>query len=768
MQQQHQGHKGSSSDSGQSKREWFDLLIEQHDDGIMAFESVRDASGLIVDFRWLYANEQAAAIVGKPSDWFEGRLLLEEMPENRDSGLFDNYVLVVETGEPSALSFTYPINGEERYFQNRSTRINDGFVVNFSDKTQERLLEQALIEDQDRLLTSLDAAQASAFDWNLITDEVTWRTGDYRVLGLPMGEEPKSLAAWQEYVHPDDREKLANDIEQAIERKDRFMSEYRVIWTDGSVHWLFGVGSVKADRGRATRIYGTISDITILKEAELENQASQNLFRSFANAIPQLAWVASKAGHNTWFNEQWYKFTGTAVGPKSGHSWLDCVEPAEIDKVAAQWQHAILTGEEVEITHQILHASGQYKPFLTRARPVLDASGEPTRWVGTSTEISDIYRTRQLLEDADREKDKFLATLAHELRNPLAPIRNTIELLSAHGNSATDITQTTAMLKRQVNQMVRLVDDLLDINRIKLGRISLQNEPVRLQSVIDESLENLKPIADEMGHTLRVETPDQLPVIVGDHLRLVQALSNLLSNACKYMAPGGLIELTTEIASGEVRILVRDHGVGLTQADLDRIFEMFAQADAAGMRSDGLGIGLALSKSLIEQHGGRLTANSLGPDLGSQFSVYLPILGDGSNEDSSPKSKEIPPASDPTTATKSILVVDDNFDAADSLAWILQAEGHTVQVAASGEEALGCLSQGLVDTVILDIGLPDISGHEVARKIRLRDDGARYKLIALTGWGQPSDREKSTEAGFDAHLVKPADLSALRQLIIAP
>lgn len=744
-------------------RRWFEELMDDHEDGLMVFESIRDHAGRITDFTWLYANERAARIIGKPRDWFKGRQLLQELPEHRETGLFDVYVGVVESGEPQSMEFTYPIDGRELNFRNRATRVKDGFAVRFSDLTQERWFEQVQKEDQDRLLTSLDAAQASAFDWDLRTDEVIWRTGEYRLLDLPEGEEPRSLSAWLEHVHPQDRESLTRSIQKAISENGRFSSEYRVFWPDGSEHWLLGIGSVKSENGRATRMFGTISDVTARKQAELEKQEGEDLFRSFANAIPQLAWVANLAGHNSWFNDQWFEYTGAAQSDRVNSSWLDAIAPDEVEEIRQQWLDAVRNGREVEMTHRIRHNSGELRPFLTRARPVRDALGRVRRWVGTSTEITDLHKTQQLLREADRQKDQFLATLAHELRNPLAPIRNGIELLASDPDASASMLRTTTLLRRQVNQMIRLVDDLLDINRVKFGRISLEREPVDLRRVIDEAFQFAMPILNERGHRLQTTVPDELPAIAGDHVRLVQILTNLLSNASKFMEPGGLVEFSVRLKDNQVMLAVRDHGIGLAPGDVNRIFEMFAQAGPEYAATDGLGIGLALSKSLAELQGGQLSVTSDGPGLGSEFCLQLPLI---ESEPVEPDAHDTTsPNASPVGAGKTVLIVDDNMDAADSLAWILEADGYTVKVANTGEQALSVIASLAVDTAVLDIGLPDISGFEVARKVREMDQPGHIKLIALTGWGNESDRDKSRAAGFDAHLVKPADLSELRRLI---
>jgi len=370
----------------------------------------------------------------------------------------------------------------------------------------------------------------------------------------------------------------------------------------------------------------------------------------------------------------------------------------------------------------------------------------------------------EALADAARRKDEFLATLAHELRNPLAPIQNAVQILRLAGGKPQAVLPATDMLERQVRQMVHLVDDLLDVGRINLGKIELRREPVALASIVDQAVEAVRPLARSLHHDLRVTLPPEPITVDGDLTRLAQVVGNLLSNACKFTDNGGLIRLSVEREDEKAVIRVRDNGIGIAADELARIFDMFAQVDSSLERvQSGLGIGLTLVKKLAEMHGGTVEVESAGVGQGSEFVVRLPALAETAerlrSELAASKSKFIP--------SRRILVVDDNRDAADSLAALLKLEGHETQLAHDGVEAVAAAATFKPDLVLLDIGLPKLNGYEAARKIREQPSGKHMMLVAVTGWGQEEDRRRSHSAGFDLHMVKPVDYPALMRLLAA-
>ena len=363
------------------------------------------------------------------------------------------------------------------------------------------------------------------------------------------------------------------------------------------------------------------------------------------------------------------------------------------------------------------------------------------------------------LSDTDRERTVFLALLAHELRNPLAPIRNALHIITNTHDNATVLQNAARLMERQVDQLVRLVDDLIDVSRISRGMITLRTERVNLSQAVQQALDAVRPQIDAAKLSLENLLPEGPVYVEADPTRLAQCIGNLLHNACKFTPPGGRIRLTTEIEAGFVSMRVTDNGIGLAAVSLPLVFDMFMQVDTSLERSTGgLGIGLALVKHLVELHGGTLTVTSVGLGQGSEFTVRLPLAAD-----QSPLSASPPAASQRAAAAlqRRILVVDDNPDAAHSLTFLLKMIGHEVQTALDGPQALEIAATTRPDAILLDIGLPRMSGLEVARRIRAAEWGQSIKLIALTGWGKAEDREQTRKAGFDTHLVKPVNIAEL-------
>jgi len=388
----------------------------------------------------------------------------------------------------------------------------------------------------------------------------------------------------------------------------------------------------------------------------------------------------------------------------------------------------------------------------------------PDGQYGVVCYFSDISRhvlTRQALADADRLKDEFLATLAHELRNPLAPLRNGLQVMKLAKNNAEAIEQSRAMMERQLGQMVRLIDDLLDVSRISLGKVELQKERVELALIVKQAVENSRPVIEQGNHELIVDVSPDPIYVNGDVTRLAQVYANLLNNAAKYTEPGGRIRLTVERLGSDAVVRVRDNGVGIATHMLPKVFELFTQVDRSLEKSQGgLGIGLTLVKRLVELHGGSVEARSEGHGTGSEFVVRLPIALSLHAEQSDESVESVT-----ATARRRILVVDDNRDSAISLAMLLRIMGNETQTAHDGLEALDVAAVFRPDLVLLDIGMPKLNGYETATRIRQQPWGRSMVLVALTGWGQEADRQKSDEAGFDSHMVKPIEPAALEKLL---
>ena len=379
------------------------------------------------------------------------------------------------------------------------------------------------------------------------------------------------------------------------------------------------------------------------------------------------------------------------------------------------------------------------------------------------SEVAERARAEQALKEADRHKDEFLAMLAHELRNPLAPILNAVQLMRMKPVADPQLNWSRDVIERQVSHLTRLVDDLLDVARITRGKINLSREPIELGTLIARAVEIVQPLIQERGHQFTSEIPDGTLTVDADPLRLTQAFGNVLGNAAKYTERGGRISLSVRLQGAKVEIRVRDNGIGIPAEVLPRIFDLFTQLDRHSHHPhSGLGIGLALVRRLLQMHGGSIAAHSEGAGLGSEFVIRLPLhleatqSGDGR---ASTAPEDAPPV------RRRILVADDNADALQTLATVLELGGHEVFSASNGSLALESAERHLPEVALLDIGMPLLDGYEVARRIRAQVWGKRITLVALTGWGQDSDRRRSQEAGFDSHLVKPLDLAKLTQLL---
>jgi signal transduction histidine kinase len=366
------------------------------------------------------------------------------------------------------------------------------------------------------------------------------------------------------------------------------------------------------------------------------------------------------------------------------------------------------------------------------------------------------------LREADRRKDEFLATLAHELRNPLAPIRNALRVMRLAGDDGSVAEESREMMERQLAQMVRLVDDLLDVSRITRDKLELRKERVALAAAIESAVETSRPLIEQMGHHLTVALPPEPVHLDADATRLAQVFANLLNNSAKYTERGGLIRLSAELCEGRVVVRVRDNGVGIPAEAMPWLFEMFSQVDRNLERAQGgLGIGLTLVKRLVEMHGGVVYAVSEGAGRGSEFVVELPV-GECVPE---PEESSADDGGQAVAPKRRILVVDDNRDSATSLSMMLSLMGNETRTAHDGLEAVEAAAAFRTDVILLDIGLPKLNGYDACRRIREQSNGCRPVVVACTGWGQVEDRRRTTEAGFDHHLVKPLDPDALQELL---
>jgi PAS domain S-box-containing protein len=504
-----------------------------------------------------------------------------------------------------------------------------------------------------------------------------------------------------------------------------------------------------------------VIDITEEKHREEALRTSEQLYRAIGESNNYGVWICDPEGRNIYTSESFLKLVGLSQDECSNLGWTSVLHPDDIEETSNAWKKCVSTGGAWDREHRFRGADGAWHMILARGVPVKSDSGEITAWAGINLDISQLKRVEHELREADRRKDEFLAVLAHELRNPLAPIRSGLELMRLAGDDRELFNEVHTTMERQTQIMVRLIDDLLDVSRITRGTIELRKSRVDLASVIQNAVETARPSMDDLGHRLSVVLPNRPIVLEADPTRLAQVISNLLNNSAKYTQPGGNIELVAERHDEEVVVTVRDSGIGIPSDMLKRIFEMFAQVDRSRERSSsGLGIGLTLVKRLIEMHGGTVEAHSAGPGKGSEFVIRLPIhVG--------PLQRMLPTDGQTaaTSAAHRILVADDNEQAARILAMLLTALGNDVRVAHDGQAALEVAAEFHPDIIFLDLGMPKLDGYETARQIREQPWGKSVVLAALTGWGQEEDKRRTKEVGFNHHLVKPVEPSTLQMLL---
>jgi CheY-like chemotaxis protein/anti-sigma regulatory factor (Ser/Thr protein kinase) len=395
--------------------------------------------------------------------------------------------------------------------------------------------------------------------------------------------------------------------------------------------------------------------------------------------------------------------------------------------------------------------------------PVRDEAGHVAGWAGINLDIGRLKQVENELRQLDQRKNEFLATLAHELRNPLAPLRNGLEVLRLANGNTQMAEKARGMMERQLHQMVRLVDDLLDVSRVSRGKIELRREHVELATVLRNAIETSQPLMVERAHQLVTRIPAGKIMVHGDTTRLAQVFWNLLNNAAKYTQNGGRIVLEVKMLEREVAISVKDNGLGIPREMLSRVFDIFTQVDRSLEKTQGgLGIGLSIAKRLVEMHGGTIEVRSAGPGLGSEFGVRLPAsLAEGDMPDDGGTSEVARLA----TPRRRILIADDNADAVATLAIMLEVLGNEVRVAHDGEEAVALAQTFRPDAILLDIGMPKLNGYEACARIRLQPGLANAFIVALTGWGQEEDKHRARAAGFDRHLVKPVEPAMLDKLI---
>jgi PAS domain S-box-containing protein len=635
-----------------------------------------------------------------------------------------------------------------------------GAVASCLDITALKAADNRLRESEERLRQITDLIPFGAWTTDIHGNPTYLSPLFLDMVGQTLEEHRRE---WPDTIHPEDAPATVAKWREFVATCNEWSHEFRMRGKDGNYRNIFARGFPLRDaEGRVTAFVGINYDITEPRRQEEALRASEQRWRTMAEALPNLVWTDLPDGQCDWLSSQWGKYTGIPENELLGLRWLETViHPDDRERTLACWQAACADKADYDLEYRIRRYDGEYHWFKTRGVPVRDGEGKIVYWFGTCTDIEDVKRLEAALREADHRKDEFLATLAHELRNPLAPICSALQVLRL-SPSPQAAEQARKMMERQVAQTVRLVDDLLDVSRITRGNLKLKKERVELAAAVRDAVEACRPLIESCGHELNVALPTEPVCLDADATRLTQVFSNLLNNAAKYSNRGAHIDLTAQRQGNEVQVSVKDTGIGIPTEMLSKIFEPFTQLHRDEARSkSGLGIGLTLVKRLVEMHGGEIQPGSDGPGKGSEFVVRLPLLVTTVVCESC--SSE---ASQPSVGPHlRILVVDDIDDVAQGHAMFLGILGHEARTASDGLEAVEAAEAFRPDLVLLDVGLPKIDGYETCRRIRRLPFGKEVVLVAVTGWGQEEDRRKSTEAGFDHHMVKPVDHAALAKLL---
>ena len=537
---------------------------------------------------------------------------------------------------------------------------------------------------------------------------------------------------------------------------------------DGSRWWAL-VTAKKLDENESV---GYVVDITKRKRAEQSLRESEARFRALAEASPASIWQVDAHGNAVYYNQPYLDMVGMSACELMPNGWHSTLHPEDAPGYIAALEQAVRDRSRLRHRVRVKTAQGEWRWLKSQAVPWFTAADEYAGHVGVSIDITDAVNAETALLDADRRKDEFLATLAHELRNPLAPISNALALLARPDGQAA-LPHLLPVITRQVNYMVRLVDDLLEISRITSGKVELRRAAVDLNTVLRHAVEASKALIDENQHKLSLLFPETSLMVEGDAVRLEQVFTNLLNNAARYTPRGGQIWVHARRDSDAAVISVRDNGIGILPDMLPRLFDMFVQERRIAIGAqEGLGIGLHLVQRLVKMHGGSVEAHSGGKDQGTEIVVRLPLSQTQTSAISAaPDSTTAPGSTAAAESTASashdmrVLVVDDNHDAGEVLAMLLESMGFEAQAVDSGPAALAALPAYQPNVILMDIGMPGMSGYDVARHIREQPQYEHIKLVALTGWGQEKDRRLSRESGFDHHLTKPVDFKVLKSLL---
>jgi PAS domain S-box-containing protein len=639
-----------------------------------------------------------------------------------------------------------------------------GFVASIVDQTARRQAEEALRLSREHLNFIVESTEVGVWSCDLPFDVLLWNAKCKEHFGLPP-DAVVTINTFYDRMHPDDVERTRHAIDASIASRVNYDTEYRTLPREGETafRWVRAMGrAAYAPDGTPVRFDGVTVDITAQKEREALLREREAYFRYMADHAPAMLWVTDAQGRATYLSKQWYEYTGRAPQDELGFGWLQDVHADDRQATQDVFLGAHARRIPFTIDYRLRRHDGHYRWAVDAGVPRFTAAGEFEGFIGSVIDVHERKVVEQALAEGDRRKDEFLATLAHELRNPLAPLLTALHLIQHGGADQRMRDRALPIMERQVTQLVRLVDDLLDVSRITRGKLNLQLEPVDLAKVIDGAIEATHASVAAQAHQVEVRMPDAPVILYGDATRLSQVFQNLLNNAAKYTPRGGHIQIHAETRDDRVNVRVVDNGIGFTPDDADRIFDMFVQAEESKeFAQGGLGIGLTLVRQLVLMHDGTITARSEGKGRGSEFDITLPLVVDANEA----QALDLHERDERGTPQRRILIADDNEDAAATLALLLERDGHAVRTAPDGVQALTVAAAFQPEVVLLDIGMPRLNGYDVARSLRRLPFGSSILIAAVTGWGQPRDHERSRAAGIDRHFRKPVAPADLRRLL---
>jgi PAS domain S-box-containing protein len=574
--------------------------------------------------------------------------------------------------------------------------------------------------------------------------------------GVPVG---RTLGRTVREVIPQIADTVESAYRQVLETGEPVL-DFKVHGTtsgqpDVERDWVVSYYPLKDPGGRVSGVNCIVEDVTERNQSEEALRQSEARLSLALSAAGMTAWETDlKTGH-TIGSESSEQLWGVRSG--NVEEYTEQIHPDDLPSLMQVWKEAVERAGEYAAEYRVRRPDGE-RWYLSRGQVVVGQDGRPKKLLGVTVDVTPQKATEEALREADRRKDHFLAMLGHELRNPLAGIRNSLYLMKLRGTNDPVVRDAQDIAQRQTDLLARLVGDLVEGARVTSDKIELRKEPVDLTTVVNQAIEAVRPNLDARANQVSVALPPEPTHLLADPARLAQILTNLLNNAAKFTGPGGRVELSAERAGEEVLLRVKDNGIGISPELLPTIFDLFVQGDTSLDRSQGgLGIGLTLVKKLVGLHGGHVTASSPGLGQGSEFVVHLPALP-------APPPKDLVGIGEPALKKGGghrLLVVDDNADGAESLAMMLRLSGYEVRVAYDGPAALKLAAAWLPEAVLCDIGMPGMDGYEVGRRLRQLPGLESALLLALTGYGEPEQKERAREAGFAAHLVKPVDLNAL-------